>query len=375
MKSCLLSLLLLCIAGFCYADLPYKPLRFSLATDQESYKEGDRVTFILTITNTDKDSSYPVLVPGGQEGAQDLYALSIYDIAENVLIERYRAVADEKALSKKERPVKLHWLAPGASTKVYLCWNDKPGGSPQIISHYRFGLPLFAGRYKAMVRYQPKGTKAGDSLYRFYSMVEDLPHSGSKLPLPVDGVPSNFCSLDIRKVPQGAFSIEGERYISVEKDQRSWYYRDSAGTGGTNERLVHISNLPAGAFASDDPGQDYYYNQFSILYPAAFNEYITRFANGNIREYRRFRNTCPTEQLSYRFDEAGKKVYYAERNADGRYYSISYDPEGRAQQETFTEADGSSGTITDYVYTKSKQRKKTRKVKPCEVTLLDGHSF
>jgi hypothetical protein len=48
------------------ADMKYHPIRFVLSTSGESYYEGGKITFNITITNTDKTHSYPVLLPHTQ---------------------------------------------------------------------------------------------------------------------------------------------------------------------------------------------------------------------------------------------------------------------------------------------------------------------
>ncbi|MFN5842658.1 MAG: hypothetical protein ACK45G_05425, partial [Bacteroidota bacterium] len=61
------SLLLLILIRFdALADLKYHPVSFMLSTDKECYYEGEKITFLITITNNDKGRTLPVLLPHTQ---------------------------------------------------------------------------------------------------------------------------------------------------------------------------------------------------------------------------------------------------------------------------------------------------------------------
>ena len=71
------------------AYLVHHPVSFTLSTDKESYYEGEKITIFITITNTDKERTLPVLLPHTQNTGQKLFYLTAYDKAQNTLLLRY----------------------------------------------------------------------------------------------------------------------------------------------------------------------------------------------------------------------------------------------------------------------------------------------
>ena len=59
----LLAIVFIVLHNQAFANLKYHPVNFVLSTDKESYYEGEKITFLITITNNDKENSYPVLLP------------------------------------------------------------------------------------------------------------------------------------------------------------------------------------------------------------------------------------------------------------------------------------------------------------------------
>ena len=79
MKNILLLITFFLLANTTLANLKYHPVSFVLSTDKESYYEGEKITFIITITNTDQENAHPVLVPHTQNTGQKLFYLTMYD--------------------------------------------------------------------------------------------------------------------------------------------------------------------------------------------------------------------------------------------------------------------------------------------------------
>ncbi len=74
-------IVLLLILTFCQvtnglADLHYNPFSFALSADKDSYYEGEKITFMLTIKNTDKEKAYPILLPRTQNSGIKIYYLA-----------------------------------------------------------------------------------------------------------------------------------------------------------------------------------------------------------------------------------------------------------------------------------------------------------
>jgi hypothetical protein len=115
---------------------------------------------------------------------------------------------------------------------------------------------------------------------------------------------------------------------------------------------------------------EYFYNQFNELY----NEFIVRYDDGDIREYRRFTNWCPEYLYTERYNEFKQKTHYELQLPDRRFYSISYhQPSGNIHQETYCSEDGTLCNVTTYVYNKKGEfvRKEVSKTEPCSVVIID----
>ena len=59
-----------------YANLKPQFISFNISTDKESYYEGDKITINITITNTDKEKTHPVLLPHTQNTGQKLFCIN-----------------------------------------------------------------------------------------------------------------------------------------------------------------------------------------------------------------------------------------------------------------------------------------------------------
>jgi hypothetical protein len=88
-KSIILLSTLLLTTKVSFADLKPRYISFTLSTDKESYYEGEKITFNITITNRDKENTHPVLIPYTQNVGQKLFYLNVYDKANNTMLLRY----------------------------------------------------------------------------------------------------------------------------------------------------------------------------------------------------------------------------------------------------------------------------------------------
>ncbi len=55
MKTSIILVLCNVLCNVVYADLKPRYISFTLSTDKESYYEGEKITFNITITNRDKE--------------------------------------------------------------------------------------------------------------------------------------------------------------------------------------------------------------------------------------------------------------------------------------------------------------------------------
>ena len=153
------------------ANLKYHPINFSLSTDKESYYEGEKITFNITITNTSKEKTYPVLLPHTQNTGQKLFSLNLYDKAKNTML--LRATEDKviKMMVHDTGTVQIRYLKPLEQIVIPIYLNDFENYynyHTQTNSHHSFGVPIFAGVYKVNVSYNPNGILLGNNIYNYY---------------------------------------------------------------------------------------------------------------------------------------------------------------------------------------------------------------
>lgn len=354
------------------AYLKYHPITFKLNTDKESYYEGEKITFNIIITNTDKENSYPVLIPHTQNIGQKLFYLNLYDKANNTLILRYTEDRNLNMMVHDTGSVKIKYLKPLEQITIPIYINDFENYfnyHTQNASHHSFGVPLFAGIYKVNITYNPKGIPLADSIYTYYNDFDKELKYGSKLAINESGQISQSINLKIKRSTDTLISIEGKKYYIKSDGYLYYYFNKNVSKINTSTDCIHITNLPPDSCSL--PKGEYFYNQFSDL----FNEYIARFDDGDIREYRRFTNWCPEYLYTERYNAFKQKTHYELQLPNKMYYSVSYhQPSGQIHQETYCSEDGTLCNVITYVYNKNGVfvKKKFEKTEPCSVIIIDG---
>lgn len=354
------------------ANLLYHPVTFVLSTDKPSYHEGEKIAFNITITNTSTEFTYPVLLPHTQNVGQKLFYLNAYDKANNTLLLRYSEDKMLKMMVHDTGTVQIKYLKPLEQIVVPIHINDFENYysyHTQNSSHHSFGEPLFAGIYKANVTYNPNGIALGDSIYSYYSDFGKGIIPASKLLFPELGQITNMIELKIRRNPDTIFSIEREKYFIKTDGYMYYYFTEPVDKISTDSRCRHITTLPPDSCTM--PKGEYFYTQFTDLH----NEYIARFDDGDIREYRKFRNECPEYLYTERFNEFKQKTDYELQLPDKRFYSISYhQPGGKPHQETHCSANGTLCNVTTHVYDKNGVfiKKEVTQTQPCIQVQING---
>jgi hypothetical protein len=370
-KIILLTFLVLILNKNAFANLKYHPVSFILSTDKESYYEGEKITFLITITNNDKDRTLPVLLPHTQNVGQKLFYLNAYDKANNTLLLRYTEERMLNMMVKDTGSVKIRYLKPLEQIVLPIYLNDFENYysyHTQNASHHSFGVPLFAGVYKVNVTYNPNGIALGNSIYTYYNDFDkNIPYTKKQL-MPVNGQITQIIDLKIKRSADTIVTIERNKYY-IKSDGHSFYYLSENLPKITTDTICHhITTLPSDSCSIKN---EYFYNQFNELY----NEYIVRFDDGDIREYRRFTNWCPEYLYTERYNELKQKTHYELQLPDRRFYSISYhQPSGNIHQETYCSEDGTLCNVTTYVYNKKGEfvRKEVSQTEPCSVVIIDG---
>ena len=367
----ILMFLALLVNKIVFADSRYSPIRFELHTDKESYYEGEKITFNITIINTDKEKSYPVLLPHTQNIGQKLFYLCAYDKANNTYLPRYTEDPMLKMMVHDTGTVQIKYLKPLEQISVPIYLNDFENYfnyHTQNASHHSFGVPLFAGIYKIRLNYNPNGIALGDSIYNYYNDTDtELPNNG-KQAMSGNGDMSNFCTLKIKRSVDSIITIERQKYYIKTNGYNYYYFNKNVDKINTSDGCVHITTLPSDSCSIKN---EYFYNQFNEL----FNEYIVRFEDGDIREYRRFTNWCPEYLYTERYNEFKQKTHFELQLPDKRFYSVSYhQPSGNINQETYCSENGTLCNVTTYLYNKKGEfvRKEVSQTQPCIEVEFDG---
>ncbi len=353
------------------ANLIYHPVSFRLSTDKESYYEGEKITFNITITNTDKERTLPVLLPHTQNTGQKLFYLNAYDKANNTLLLRYTEERIIRMMVHDTGTVKIKYLKPLEQIVVPIYLNDFENYysyHTQNASHHSFGLPLFAGLYKVNITYNPQGIALGDSIYTYYNEFDKNPPNSEKQLMPEQGQITQMIDLKIKRSADTIVTIERRKYY-INTDGNQYYYHSRYTPKiSTDTSCNHITNLPPD---SSSIKHEYFYSYFYDQYA----EYINRFDDGDIREFRKFTDWCPDYLYTERYNEFKQKTLYELQLPDKRFYSVSYNqPSGTIHEETYCSEDGTLCNVTTYIYNKKGElvKKKVEQTEPCSVILIDG---
>jgi len=342
-----------------------------LSTDKESYYEGEKITFLITITNNDKERTLPVLLPYTQNVGQKLFYLNAYDKANNTMLLRYTEDKMLNMMVHDTGTVKIKYLKPLEQVVVPLYLNDFENYysyHTQNASHHSFGVPLFAGVYKVNVTYNPNGIALGDSIYSYYNDFDKNTPDNGKQHMPEHGLITQMIDLKIKRSADTVVTIERQKYYIKTNGYNYFYFNKYVAEINTSDGCVHITTLPPDSCTIKN---EYFSNHFNELY----NEYIVRFDDGDIREYRKFTNWCPEYLYTERYNEFKRKTHYELQLPDRRFYSISYhQPSGNIHQETYCSEDGTLCNVTTYVYNKKGEfvRKEVSQTEPCSVVIIDG---
>jgi hypothetical protein len=371
-KSIILLSILLLTTKVSFADLKPRYISFALSTDKESYYEGEKITFNITITNRDKENTHPVLIPHTQNVGQKLFYMNVYDKANNTMLLRYTEDRMLNMMIHDTGTVQIRYLKPLEQIVVPIYLNDFENYynyHTQNASHHSFGVPLFAGLYKLRIAYNPNGIALGDSIYNYYNDTDtELPNNG-KQAMPENGDISNFCTLKIKRSSDTIVTIERQKYYIKTNGHNYFYFNKYVDKINTSDCCVHMTTLPSDRCSIKN---EYFYNNFNELY----NEFIVRFDDGDIREYRKFTNWCPDYLYTERYNEFKQKTHYELQLPDKRFYSISYhQPSGNIHQETYCSEDGTLCNVTTYVYNKKGElvKKEITQTEPCiVVNEIDG---
>lgn len=364
MKPIFFFYFLLLITYSAYADLKYQPIKFELKTVKEMYKEGEIISLKIVISNIDKHRNYPVLVPKSGKNGSKLFYLQVYDAAKNTSLMRYQE-EKTKNINLQKGAYEIRYLKPLESIEIPFYLNETDTSS---IFNHQIGVPLFAGIYRFRINYQTLGINEASSIFHYYNhSEEEIPLDG-KMAMPSSGLFSNFVQIKIKRTADTIVNISGKNYYIKPNGDRYLYLTENLSQIVTDERCVHITNIPPDSCSFN---REYFYSYFKDLY----TEYINRFDDGDIIEYRKFRNECPDYLYTEKFNENKQKTFWAIQLNDKSFYKVSYiQPGDKLEQETFFTFQGTSCKVITYIYDKNGILKttKTELTEECMEVEIDG---
>ncbi len=372
MKNFILLICFILVVNVVFANLKFHPVTFEISTDKESYYEGEKITFNITITNTSKELTIPVLLPHTQNVGQKLFYLNAYDKANNTMLLRYTEDRMLNMMVHDTGSVQIRQLKPLEQIVIPIYLNDFENYftyHTQNASHHSFRVPLFAGIYRVNLTYNPNGILLGDSIYTYFNDFDKNTEPNGKWLMPASGLISQMIDLKIKRSADTTTTIERQKYYIKTDGYMYYYFNENVEKIITDQRCIHITTLPADSCTLAKG--EYFYNQFPDLY----NEYVTRFDDGDIREYRRFTNYCPEYLYTERYNEFKQKTHYELQLPNKMFYSVSYSqPSGNIHQETYCSEDGTLCNVSTYVYNKKGEfvRKEVTQTEPCVVVIIDG---
>lgn len=366
-----LTFLLLLISSMAKADLKYQPIQFAISTEQESYYEGEKITFNITITNTSTEVSYPVLVPHTHNVGLKLFYLNVFDKANNTTLLRYAEDRKMQMSVQDTGSVEIRYLKPLEQIVIPLYLNDlEHEFLTQNASHHSLGVPMFAGIYKVRLTYNPFQIPLADSLYTFYDWFQEDQdvQRANRLEMPTTGIVSEPTVLKIKRSASPTVSIEGKTYYIKSDGHRYFYLSEDLPQITTDIRCHHITDLPPDSCSIVN---EYFYSHFTDLYA----EVISRFPDHDIREYRKYLDSCPDYLYTEAYDSLKRQTLYALQLPDKRFYRVSYHPHsGKIQQESYCSPNGTLCDVTFYIYNKNDEfiKKEVAQTEPCLEIELDG---
>ncbi|MCB0697895.1 MAG: hypothetical protein KDC07_11050, partial [Chitinophagaceae bacterium] len=184
------------------ADMVYMPLKFELTTPTPVCYEWETISFNLRITNTDKDSTWPVMIPGPTNDGRKLLYMSVYTVDTNnhyteVTTEITNDVTSPSPTGGNTGNVRIVQLKPGTHVDIPFRLHSQPHYLQASADRHWFSQPLMAGVYKFLVWYQPYGIAPFDLYHYMYWPKSEA--SATKLNFYVRGTQSNYCEVEIIK--------------------------------------------------------------------------------------------------------------------------------------------------------------------------------
>jgi hypothetical protein len=175
--------------------------------------------------------------------------------------------------------------------------------------------------------------------------------------------------LKVKRSADTIVTIENNKYFIKTDGYMYFYFNENVPNIVTDLRCIHITTLPPDSISL--PKNEYFYSHYTDLYA----EYISRFDDGDIKEYRKFTDYCPEYLYTEKYNESKQKIFYALQLPDKRFYSVSYaQPVNKILEETICSQDGTLCNVTTYIYDSKGGllRKDIIQTQPCFEVEING---
>jgi len=340
----------------CKADLHYIPLKVELELVSKNVHEGDLLHFVVTLTNTDKENDYPVVMPGNVNHGNKLFYFRVYDTNEQHYIERAMEEREYHIIVQGDGKERVIQLKPGHSVLFDAYCNAGRMERMTAQHNHVFGKPLFAGSYNFQGFYNPEGTIAGDTIYRFDSgfMEEDL--SDPRPILYSGGILTQPCRVDVLPTEKDTMYFENKMYT---RGRGGWYLNDSIHVGSVS---ISESGFRTMEFSTNYMNGD----------PGSMRVHINWYPNGNLQQYSVYEfDQCPMRQEYMAFTADGGILMSIEHLSDGSCLQKQFNEAGDLLNTWLYAPDGSWVDHVEFNPKNGKAKRPVRTYKPCQVELQE----
>lgn len=351
----------------CFGSLISSPIDIQIKTEKNQYYEGERISIEVVFTNTDALAHHAILLPHTQNSGPKLLRLRVEDVAKNTSIMRYQESAAMNMLADDKGSTAIYNLKPLERKSIVIYLNDEDYDT-KTASHHGFGVPLFAGAYQLSLLYRPFGIALGESIFDDPSVGSKAEASVHKTVISEQGLISPKIDLNIVRSADTLVRIDRQDFYVKTDGHRYFYFSEYVDQITTDLRCIHITSMPPNVLAI---GDEYFYTHFTDLYA----EFFSRFADGDMREYRKYSDYCPDYLYTERYNEGKQLIEFAQQLPTSLFYKVTYNqPQNSKKWEVYCNQKGTLCNETTYFYSEDGAMLKTESIirQPCAEVYIGG---
>ena len=344
------------------ADIPYMPFLFSLKPEKPKYTEGEPIKFIISITNKDKEKTYPILLPDNQNTGKKLFYFNICDAAKNF----YRPIELEtreilnRMVHEGARFPQIVNLKAGEEVTFTAYLNNMIlSGNTKTESHHWFSRPLLPGKYKIGGVYNPSNTFIGDTLFHIYDDLESHQDT-KKINFSASGIIIEPCEIEIINNGKNTVTIDfWNENNELRKEKK-----------GENIVIYFINDsIPLARYDFNSNGNVGSFAQFDYKYrkPWKWDLNIRYFENGNIAFINKRDDLapCPQDYFVKTFYNDTLLKNSTEILPDSTVQVIEWNEFGQKTSMGIYSADRSLYNVYYYHPMNGKVKRKRKVLNPC----------